>query len=47
MTQILLRELSSSDIDWMTLVGRRLEMRAGDHLLQAGEDPDALYVSAQ
>jgi CRP-like cAMP-binding protein len=44
MTEIILRELSSSDIDWMTLVGHRLEMMTGDRLLQAGEDPETLYL---
>lgn len=44
MTEIILRELSSSDIGWMTLVGRRLEVVAGDRLLQAGEDSKAFYL---
>jgi CRP-like cAMP-binding protein len=44
MTEIILRELSSSDIDWMTLVGRKLEVLAGDHLLQPHETPGALYL---
>jgi CRP-like cAMP-binding protein len=44
MTEIILRELSSSDIDWMALVGRRLEVVAGDRILQAGENPKALYL---
>jgi CRP-like cAMP-binding protein len=44
MTEIILRELSSSDIAWMTLVGRKLEVLAGDRLLQPYENPEALYL---
>ena len=44
MTEIILRELNSSDIDWMTLAGSKLEIMAGDRLLQACENPNALYL---
>ncbi|MBI4782147.1 MAG: cyclic nucleotide-binding domain-containing protein [Oscillatoriophycideae cyanobacterium NC_groundwater_1537_Pr4_S-0.65um_50_18] len=44
MTEIILRELSSGDIDWMTLIGRKLNIAGGDRLLQPHEHPDALYL---
>ncbi|MBD3884889.1 cyclic nucleotide-binding domain-containing protein [Phormidium tenue FACHB-886] len=44
MTEIILRELSSSDIDWMTETGRRLEVTAGKHLLEADADLGAFHL---
>ncbi len=44
MTKIILRELSSSDIDWMASVGRKFEVMAGDRFLESGENPEALYL---
>lgn len=44
MTEIILRELSGSDIDWMISVGSKLEIMAGGCLLQACENLNALYL---
>ena len=44
MTEILLRELSSSDIDWMTSVGHRQIVAIGDRFLKANEASDALHL---
>jgi CRP-like cAMP-binding protein len=44
MTEILLRELSSSDIDWMTSVGHKQIVAMGDRFLGANETSDALHL---
>ena len=44
MTEILLRELSSSDIDWMTLVGHRQIVAIGDRFLGANDASNALHL---
>lgn len=44
MTEIILRELSGSDIDWMTLAGSKLEVAAGEPLLEPCESLNALYL---
>ncbi len=37
MTEVLLKELSTSDIDWMIATGRQREIAAGTVLLQEGK----------
>lgn len=44
MTDVLLKELSSSDIDWIAITGRQTEIDAGTVLIQAGEAVDALHI---
>lgn len=44
MTEVLLKELSNSDIDWMLATGRREEVAAGTILIRQGEPVNALYV---
>jgi bacteriocin-type transport-associated protein len=44
MTEVLLQELSNSDINWMIATGRREEVPAGDILIQQGQPIDTLYV---
>lgn len=44
MTEILLRELVSSDIDWMVSVGQSLELAAGEVFLQAKEKVNHFYL---
>ncbi len=44
MTEVLLKELSNSDIDWMTATGRQEEITAGAVLIQPGKPVDALYI---
>lgn len=44
MTEVLLRELSNSDIDWMLDNGRYLEVEAGDILICSGQPLEALYI---
>ncbi|MBE9013492.1 cyclic nucleotide-binding domain-containing protein [Pseudanabaenaceae cyanobacterium LEGE 13415] len=44
MSEVLLKELSNSDIDWMLAVGRREEITAGTTLIRQGEPVDALYI---
>lgn len=44
MTEVLLKELSSSDIDWMATTGRQTEIAAGTVLIQAGKAVDALHI---
>ena len=44
MTEVLLKELSNSDIEWMLATGRREEIAAGTVLIRQGEPIDALYV---
>lgn len=44
MTEVLLKELSNSDIDWMLAAGQREEVAAGTILIRQGEPISALYV---
>jgi bacteriocin-type transport-associated protein len=44
MTEVLLKELSNRDIDWMLATGRREEITAGTILIRQGEPVTALYV---
>jgi bacteriocin-type transport-associated protein len=44
MTEVLLKELSNSDIDWMIATGRQEEITAGAVLTQAGRPIDSLYI---
>jgi bacteriocin-type transport-associated protein len=44
MTEVLLKELSNSDIDWMLATGQREEIAAGTTLIRQGEPVNALYV---
>ena len=44
MTEILLRELSSSDIDWMTSVGHKQIVAIGDRFLKINEGSEALHL---
>ncbi|BAU12371.1 cyclic nucleotide-binding protein [Leptolyngbya sp. NIES-3755] len=41
MAEVLLKELSNSDIDWLLATGRREEIAAGTVLLRQGEPVDA------
>lgn len=44
MTEVLLRELSNSDIDWMSETGRQQEIPAETVLIGQGKATDSLYV---
>lgn len=44
MTDIVLRELSNSDIDWMATTGLKLELAAGDLLLETGSAVNTMYL---
>lgn len=44
MTEILLRELSRSDIDWMAATGQKLELAEGEVLLKPCAAIDAMYL---
>ena len=44
MTEVLLKELSNSDIDWMTTIGHQKEIPTGTVLLAPGEPMEALHV---
>lgn len=44
MTEILLKELSNSDIDWMTTAGQQEEIPAGTVLLEPGKPVTALHL---
>ncbi len=44
MTEVLLQELSNSDIDWMTAIGHQEELAAGKVLIQQGQPPEAFYI---
>ncbi|MGH7998946.1 MAG: cyclic nucleotide-binding domain-containing protein [Brasilonema sp.] len=44
MTEVLLKELSNSDIDWMLATGSREEMNAGAVLIRQGQPVNALYI---
>jgi bacteriocin-type transport-associated protein len=44
MTEVLLKELSKSDIDWIISTGRRQEIAPGAILIQERKAPDALHI---
>ena len=44
MTEVLLKELNNSDINWLLATGRRQSLAAGTQLIQAGQPLDCLYV---
>lgn len=44
MTEVLLKELSNSDIEWMSATGRRQEIPAGTVLIQQGKALDTLHI---
>lgn len=44
MTEVLLKELSNSDIDWMLKTGNREEIAPGQVLVRQGEPVNALYL---
>jgi bacteriocin-type transport-associated protein len=44
MTEVLLKELSNSDIDWMLAAGQKEEIAAGETLIRQGEPVNALYI---
>ena len=44
MTEVLLKELSNSDIDWMIATGLRREIAAGTVLVQDGKAADSLHI---
>lgn len=44
MTEVLLKELSSTDLDWMIATGRQQEVTAGTVLIEQGRAADKLYV---
>lgn len=44
MTEVLLKELSNDDIDWMLTTGSRAEIAAGTTLICQGEPVKALYL---
>lgn len=44
MTEVLLQELSNSDINWMIATGKREEIAAGEVLLQQSEAANHLYL---
>lgn len=44
MTEVLLKELSNSDINWILAVGRQAEIDAGTVLIRAGKVFDTLHI---
>ncbi|MBE8988510.1 cyclic nucleotide-binding domain-containing protein [Nostoc sp. LEGE 12450] len=44
MTEVLLKELTNSDIDWILATGKREEITAGTILIRQGTPVDALYI---
>lgn len=44
MTEVLLRELSNADLNWMRSVGRQQQLAAGNVLIQRQNPVDALYI---
>jgi len=44
MTEVLLKELTNSDIDWMIAIGDRREIAAGTVLIQGGEAINSLHI---
>ncbi|MUG91968.1 cyclic nucleotide-binding domain-containing protein [Scytonema sp. UIC 10036] len=43
-TEVLLKELNNSDIDWINLTGRRREISPGTVLVQEGKTPNNLHI---
>ncbi|BAY79074.1 cyclic nucleotide-binding protein (plasmid) [Nostoc linckia NIES-25] len=44
MTEVLLKELSNSDINWMITTGFQREIAAGTVLIQEGKSSDTLHL---
>ncbi|MBD2463072.1 cyclic nucleotide-binding domain-containing protein [Oscillatoria sp. FACHB-1407] len=44
MAEVLLKELSNADLNWLMATGQRQELLAGTVLLQAEAESDALYI---
>ncbi len=44
MTEVLLKELSNQDIDWMLAVGHRVEIESGTVLVRQNQPLDALHI---
>ncbi len=44
MTEVLLKELTNSDIDWMIAIGHQREIAAGGVLIQEGKTADCLHI---
>jgi bacteriocin-type transport-associated protein len=44
MAEVLLRELSNADINWMITIGRQEEITAGSVLVELCRDPDVIYL---
>jgi CRP-like cAMP-binding protein len=44
MTEILLRELASGDIDWMVSAGQQIELAAGEYFLKAKEKVNHFFL---
>lgn len=44
MTEVLLREMSSSDIDWMIATGDQQEVKPGTVIVEQGKSLDKLYI---
>ena len=44
MTEVLLKELNNSDLDWLLAMGSRQELAAGTQLVRAGQALDCLYI---
>ena len=44
MTEVLLKELNNSDINWLLATGRRQDLAAGTELVRAGQPLDCLHI---
>jgi bacteriocin-type transport-associated protein len=44
MAEVLLKELSNTDIDWLISVGNQEEFAAGTVLVESGKTPEAVYL---
>lgn len=44
MTEVLLKELTTSDIDWMIAIGNQIEITADTVLIEAGKVANSLYI---
>jgi bacteriocin-type transport-associated protein len=44
MTEVLLKELSNSDLEWATVTGKQQEIPAGTILMQEGKTADSFYI---
>lgn len=44
MTEVLLKELSNSDIDWMLTTGTKEEITPGEVIIRQGQSVNALYI---